>query len=66
MAQHPVSFRWDAHFLGRLDEARGNIPLSVYVRRAIEVWMWTEGHEVWDGRTRAAIKRRFGIEVERP
>jgi len=36
------------------------------VRRAIEVWMWTERHEVWDWRTRAAIKQRFGIEVDKP
>jgi hypothetical protein len=57
---------WAIGSTARLDEARGNVPRSVYVRRATEVWVWTEGHEVWDWRTRAAIKSRFGVEVDRP
>jgi hypothetical protein len=58
MAQNPVSFRWDAHFLARLDAARGGLPRSEYVRRAVEAWMGTEGHAVWDYRTRSAMARR--------
>jgi hypothetical protein len=54
--QNPVSFRWDAHFLSRLDEARGNTARSEYVRRAVEIQMALEGEEVWDYRTRAVIR----------
>jgi hypothetical protein len=32
----PVSFRWDEAFVKRIDEARGDVPRSVFVRRAVE------------------------------
>jgi hypothetical protein len=32
----PVSFRWDEGFVKRIDEARGDVPRSVWVRRAVE------------------------------
>jgi hypothetical protein len=54
IAQHPVSFRWDAHILARLDGVRGNTPRSEYVRRATEVWLALQGEKAWDYRTRAA------------
>jgi hypothetical protein len=35
MAQ-PLSFRWDEGFVARIDEARGLVPRSAFVRRAVE------------------------------
>ena len=32
----PVSFRWDEGFVARVDAARGDVPRSVFVRRAVE------------------------------
>lgn len=32
----PVSFRWDEEFVARIDVARGDVPRSTFVRRAIE------------------------------
>ena len=32
----PVSFRWSEEFVGRIDRARGDVPRSVWVRRAVE------------------------------
>lgn len=32
----PVSFRWDDEFVARIDEARGDVPRSAFVRRAVE------------------------------
>lgn len=32
----PVSFRWDESLVGRIDAARGDVPRSVFVRRAVE------------------------------
>jgi hypothetical protein len=56
MAQNPVSFRWNAHFLDRLDEARGHMSRSAYVQRAIEVWMGLEGGNLWhDYHARRAV-----------
>lgn len=31
-----VSFRWDEEFVARVDRARGDVPRSVFVRRAVE------------------------------
>jgi hypothetical protein len=36
MAQ-PLSFRWDEEFVARIDLVRGDVPRSVFVRRAVEV-----------------------------
>ena len=56
MAQNPVSFRWDVHFLSRLDVARGHMSRSEYVQRAIEVWMGLEGGDLhWDYNARRAV-----------
>lgn len=35
MAQ-PLSFRWDAELIKRIDAARGDVPRSMFVRRAVE------------------------------
>lgn len=32
----PLSFRWDEGFVARVDAARGDVPRSVWVRRAVE------------------------------
>jgi hypothetical protein len=32
----PVSFRWDEEFVRRLDEARGLVPRSAFVRAAVD------------------------------
>jgi len=32
----PISFRWDEEFVARIDAARGDVPRSVWVRRAVE------------------------------
>jgi hypothetical protein len=32
----PVSFRWDEEFVAAIDRARGDVPRSVWVRRAVE------------------------------
>lgn len=32
----PVSFRWDEGFVRRIDEARGLVPRSAFVRSAVE------------------------------
>lgn len=32
----PVSFRWDEEFVAAIDAARGDVPRSVWVRRAVE------------------------------
>jgi hypothetical protein len=60
MAQHPVSFRWDARFLERVDAARGRRELRTeYVRTAVEIRMALEGHDefLWNQRTRRVIRR---------
>lgn len=54
---HPNK-RAGSFFLTRLDEARGGIPRSTYVRTAVEAWMGAEGHAVMDWRTRSQMKRR--------
>jgi hypothetical protein len=37
MPPQPLSFRWDREFVARIDEARGDIPRSVFVRRCVEL-----------------------------
>ena len=32
----PISFRWDDAFVHRLDAARGDVPRSAFVRKAVE------------------------------
>lgn len=32
----PLSFRWDEEFVARIDEARGLIPRSTFIRAAVE------------------------------
>jgi metal-responsive CopG/Arc/MetJ family transcriptional regulator len=32
----PINFRWDEEFVAALDEARGDVSRSLFVRRAIE------------------------------
>lgn len=34
--QTPLSFRWPAEFVARIDAARGDVPRSAFVRRAVE------------------------------
>jgi hypothetical protein len=34
--QQPLSFRWPAEFVARIDAARGDVPRSAFVRRAVE------------------------------
>jgi hypothetical protein len=34
--QAPLSFRWPAEFVARIDAARGDVPRSAFVRRAVE------------------------------
>lgn len=37
MALRPVSFRWEAGLIEAVDGVRGDVPRSVWVRRAVEV-----------------------------
>jgi hypothetical protein len=42
MAQ-PLSFRWSPEFIAEIDDARGDIPRSAFVRRAVEDSLPTSG-----------------------
>jgi hypothetical protein len=42
MAQ-PLSFRWRPEFIAEIDDARGDIPRSAFVRRAVEDSLPTSG-----------------------
>lgn len=39
----PISFRWHKDFVARIDAARGDVPRSTWVRRAIEERLQREG-----------------------
>lgn len=36
MSTQPLSFRWEAEFVARIDRARGLVPRSTFVRAAVE------------------------------
>jgi hypothetical protein len=36
MSSQPLSFRWDAEFVARIDQVRGLVPRSTFVRAAVE------------------------------
>lgn len=36
MAIQPLSFRWPDEFVAAIDKARGDVPRTAYVRRAVE------------------------------
>jgi hypothetical protein len=55
----PVSFRWDEEFVARLDEARGDVPRSAFVRRAIEQALAPEVESHADLRARIGQSARL-------
>lgn len=51
----PVSFRWDKPFIERIDAARGDVPRTIFVQRAVEQVL--AGYEVTDV-VRDGVKRQ--------
>lgn len=43
----PVSFRWDEEFIARVDEARGDVPRSTWIRRTVEMRLAGELSPQW-------------------
>jgi hypothetical protein len=39
----PLSFRWSKEFVAQIDAARGDVPRSTAVRRAVEAWLTSQG-----------------------
>lgn len=65
----PVSFRWDEDFVRRIDAARGDVPRSVFVRRAVEAVIGVPVLTLPEGASEeavAAVRRELpGARVER-
>jgi hypothetical protein len=64
MPPQPLSFRWDPEFVARIDDARGDVPRSKFVRRAVEAALaGRESTESWRAHSQAhntAVRRGSG------
>jgi hypothetical protein len=58
MPPQPLSFRWDPEFVARIDDARGDVPRSKFVRRAVERVLSEPAYQpVWSPVKRETLTR---------